>query len=76
MHSVFELRFQFRSYTKSKNEKRKLIQSFEKAFEMAGHPMMREFYGKSEDMYMYSKDIRHFMHRFLDRYIGDEKTEE
>ena len=62
--------------TKSKAEKRKLIESFERAFEMTGHPMMREFYGKNEDMYMFSKDIRHFMHRFLDRYIGDEKTEE
>lgn len=62
--------------TKSKAEKRKLIEGFERAFEMIGHPMMREFYGKSEDMYMFSKDIRHFMHRFLDRYIGNEKSEE
>ena len=59
--------------TKSKNEKRKLIEAFERAFEMLGHPMMREFYGKSEDMYMFSKDIRHFMHRYLDRYLNDEK---
>jgi hypothetical protein len=59
--------------TKSKTEKRKLIESFERALEMTGHPMMREFYGKSEDLYMFSKDIRHFMHRFLDRYINDEK---
>ncbi|MFN0187830.1 MAG: hypothetical protein ACKVQV_03945 [Bacteroidia bacterium] len=62
--------------TKSKVEKRKLIQSFERTFEMIGHPMMREFYGKSDEMYMFSKDIRHFMHRFLDRYIGDDKNEE
>ena len=60
--------------TKSKIEKRKLIETFESAFEIAGHPMMREFYGKSDDMYMFSKDIRHFMHRFLERYIIDEKT--
>jgi signal recognition particle subunit SEC65 len=62
--------------TKSKTEKRRLVESFERAFEMTGHPMMREFYGKSEEMYMFSKDIRHFMHRFLDRYMGDEKSEE
>lgn len=62
--------------TKSKLEKRKLIESFERALEMTGHPMMREFYGKSEEMYMFSKDIRHFTHRFLDRYIGSEKNEE
>lgn len=62
--------------TKSKVEKRKLVQSFERTFEMIGHPMLREFYGKSDEMYMFSKDIRHFMHRFLDRYTGDDKTEE
>src|SRR5437660_8264055 len=49
--------------TKSTAEKRKLVSSFERAFEMLGHPMMREFYGKSEDMYMFSKEIRHVMHR-------------
>ena len=62
--------------TKSKTEKRKLVESFERALEMTGHPMMREFYGKSEDMYMFSKEIRHFTHRFLDRYIDSEKNDE
>lgn len=62
--------------SKSKMEKRKLIESFERAFEMTGHPIMREFYSKSEDMYMFSKAIRHFMRRFLERYIGDEKNDE
>lgn len=61
---------------KTKTEKRKLVETFERTFEMTGHPMMREFYGKSEEMYMFSKDIRHFMHRFLDRYISDGKSEE
>lgn len=61
--------------SKSKTEKRKLIESFERAFEMVGHPMMREFYGKSEEMYMFSKDIRHFMHRFLDRFMNEDKME-
>jgi hypothetical protein len=62
--------------TKSKTEKRKLVESFERVFEMIGHPMMREFYGKSEDLYMISKDIRHFMHRYLDRYLNEGKAEE
>lgn len=62
--------------TKSKAEKKKLIEGFERVLEMTGHPMMREFYGKSDEMYMFSKDVRHFMHRFLDRYIGHEKSEE
>ena len=58
--------------TKSKAEKRKLIETFERALEMVGHPMFREMYGKSDDMYMFSKDIRHFTHRFLDRYLNDD----
>ncbi len=57
--------------TRSKQEKIKLIQNFERSFEMIGHPMMREFYGKSEEIYIFSKDIRHIMHRFLDRYMED-----
>lgn len=61
---------------KSKTEKRKLVESFERAFEMTRHPMMREFYGMSEDIYMFNKDIRHFIHRYLDRYLLDEKIEE
>ncbi|HUM52140.1 MAG TPA: hypothetical protein PK431_10005 [Chitinophagales bacterium] len=59
--------------TKSKLEKRRLIENFENAFEMIGHPIMREFYGKSEEMYICTKEIRHFLHRYLDRYLIDEK---
>lgn len=61
---------------KSKTEKKKLVQVFERAFEMTSHPMMRELYGKSEDSYIFSKEIRHFMHRYLDRYLLDEKAGE
>lgn len=58
--------------TISKAEKRKLIGGFERAFEMMGHPLMRDFYDKSEDMYLFSKDLRHFMPRFLEKFIeGD-----
>lgn len=60
--------------TKSKAEKRKLVESFERAFEITRHPMMRELYGKSEDIYMYSKDIRHFLHRYLDNYLSEDKN--
>ena len=42
---------------------------------MTAHPMMRDFYGKSDNMYFFSKEIRHFMHRFLDISMGDEKPE-
>lgn len=58
---------------KTLNEKRKLISAFDRAFEMLGHPMMRDMYGKSEDMYMFSKEVRHYMHRYMDRSIDDEK---
>lgn len=58
--------------TKSKAEKRNLVETFERALEMVGHPMFREIYGKSDEMYLLSKDIRHFAHRFLDRYLIDD----
>jgi hypothetical protein len=48
------------------------VETFERALEMVGHPMFREIYGKSDEMYMFSKDIRHFTHRFLDRYLIDD----
>ena len=59
---------------RSKIEKKKLVESFNSALEMTTHPMIREFYGKSEDMYMFSKEIRNYMHHFLDR-MSDEKSE-
>lgn len=60
---------------KSKTEKRKLIETFEKTFELLNHPMMRDFYSKSDEMYMFTKDFRHFMHRYLDRFLEERKSE-
>jgi hypothetical protein len=59
--------------TKSKTEKRKLVESFERAFEMIRHPMMREFYGKSEDLHMFMNEFMHFLPHFLDGNLGDDK---
>jgi len=59
---------------KSKADKKKLVQNFERSLEILGHPMMRELYGKSEDIYMYGQDFRHFMHMYLDRLISEEKN--
>jgi len=59
---------------KTKTEKKRIVESFEKTFEMIGHPMMREIYGKSEDSYMFSKDLRMFLQRYLDRYIEEDKS--
>lgn len=61
---------------KTSNDKKKIIHNFERSFEILGHPMMSEFYGKSEDLYMYSKELRHNMHRFFDRFMNDEKSKE
>ena len=58
--------------TKSKEVKRKLIVDFDRALDMIGHPMMREFFGNSEDTYMFSKEIRHTIRRQLERYIENE----
>jgi len=58
---------------KSISEKKKLISNFERSFDMLGHPMMMEFAGKSEDLFMMNKEIRHFMHRYLDKYVGMDK---
>jgi hypothetical protein len=55
---------------KSITEKKKLISNFERASEMMGHPMMIEFSGnRSEEMFMFSKEINHFMHRYFERYL-------
>ncbi|QQR97955.1 MAG: hypothetical protein IPK18_14250 [Sphingobacteriales bacterium] len=63
--------------TKSKTEKRKAVENFERAIEMIGHPMFREMYGESKELYMFSKDIRHMMHILLEKrfLIEEEKPE-
>jgi TIR domain len=62
---------------KTPTEKKKLISNFERAFEMMGHPMMMEFSGnRSEEMYMFSKEISHYLHRYFERFtIGDKGKE-
>ncbi|HZV70770.1 MAG TPA: toll/interleukin-1 receptor domain-containing protein [Saprospiraceae bacterium] len=56
--------------------KRKILLSFENATEMIGHPMMSEIFGKSEDMYMFNKDFKHYLHYYIKNYLSDEKTKE
>jgi hypothetical protein len=62
--------------SKSSNDKKKIIHNFERSFDILGHPIMNEFYGKSEDLYMMSKELRHTMHRFFDRFLNDEKSKD
>ncbi len=53
---------------KSKTQKKKLLEDFEQSLDMLGHPIIREFYGKSDDAYIFGKEMRHFMHRFISRF--------
>lgn len=61
---------------KSESEREKLIKNFDRAYEMFGHPMMRELWGESKDMYSFHKEMRHFMRRFLEDFYIDKKSKE
>ena len=37
---------------------------------------MREFMGKSDDMYFFYKEGRHMVRSFLERFYGDDKNKE
>lgn len=60
---------------KSASEREKLIKTLERAAEMLSHPVLRDFYGDSKDSYMFFKEARHMMHRFLDRFYLEKKIE-
>lgn len=59
--------------TKTMVEKKKLISNFEKACNLIGHPMFMEFTGNPEEIYMYGKEIRHYLHRYLGQYLDNKK---
>jgi hypothetical protein len=61
---------------KTLSERKKLILNFERTFEMLGHPMIMEFSGKNEDMYIFNKELRNSMHHFFNRFLNDEKLNE
>jgi hypothetical protein len=56
---------------KTLTTKRKLLFQFEQALDLLRHPMMEEVYGHSKDLYIFRKDLTHFMHNFLDGYLRD-----
>ena len=62
--------------SKNATEREKLVRNLERAVEMLGHPIMREFYGESKESYYLLKDARHMMHRFLDRFYIEKKEKE
>ncbi|MDR2005379.1 MAG: hypothetical protein LBQ74_20335 [Prevotella sp.] len=55
--------------SKAKTEKVKSLENFEETLKMLEHPMYREIFGKSEEMYMFSKDIKHFIRRYVEKYL-------
>lgn len=61
---------------KTLTERKKLISNFERTFEMLGHPMMMDIFGKNEDMYMFHKELRLNMHRYFDKFLNDDKLKE
>jgi len=61
---------------KTLSERKKLISTFERTFEMLTHPMMMEFSGKNDDMYMFNEELRHNMHRYFDKFLNDDKLKE
>jgi hypothetical protein len=54
---------------KTKAEKLQLFERYKNVFDMTRHPMMREFSsaGKSEEAYMFNREVLHVIERFLDR---------
>ncbi|MDR2948835.1 MAG: hypothetical protein LBV71_06470 [Prevotella sp.] len=58
--------------SKTKTEKLMSLENFENTLKMLDHPIYREIFGKSEEMYMFSKDIKHFIRRYVEKYLQRE----
>jgi hypothetical protein len=54
---------------KTKGEKQKAILNFEDCLEMFNHPIFKEMYGRSEETYMLHKELRHVIHRYIERLL-------
>jgi hypothetical protein len=62
----------YREIKQAKNgsEKRKIIKTFEQAVDLLNHPVMREFSVRSEESYLFYKELRHFLRHYLDRLLN------
>jgi len=60
---------------KTNTQIKKLVSEFDKTFEMMGHPVMRELYGKNEEVYFFFKEGRYLFQEFFDRYVFNAKNE-
>lgn len=58
---------------KTKAEREKAIITFNRTIEMINHPIFMEMYGRSEESYMFMKEARHLIHRYMDRYLIADK---
>ena len=59
---------------KSTAEKKKLLNKFMETTEITmEHPMMREFYGESKEMYMLIREAPRFMRHFFEKYYALER---
>jgi len=67
---VYEIGLETFRALKSANsieDKKKSVRSFERSLEILDHPVFREFYGKSDEMFFMMKEWRHLMHDYLTR---------
>ncbi|MDR3714780.1 MAG: hypothetical protein P4L51_18345 [Puia sp.] len=62
--------------SKIKSERQKAISSFNRMLETLNHPMMLEFFGRSEDSFFMMNEMRHFLARFADRFYLEDKSKE
>lgn len=65
----------YRGLKKAKTmlQKQKLVSNFEKVLEMMRHPIMMEFSDRSEDMFMFNNELRHFLNQYLRKHIIEGK---
>lgn len=52
---------------KTKLLRQQAVTSFHRALEMLEHPVMLDVFARSEDSYIFIKQIRHIMHGYMDR---------
>ncbi|HEX7868632.1 MAG TPA: toll/interleukin-1 receptor domain-containing protein [Chryseobacterium sp.] len=56
---------------KTVNDRDRIVRTFERAMEMLTHPIMRESYGESKEIYILLKESRHLAHRLIEELIID-----
>jgi hypothetical protein len=60
---------------KTKVEKQKALSNFENACEMFSNPIIREIYGRQDEMFFNTKELTHVLHRYVNLIITNDNTE-